>query len=179
MKLRFNGWQRLWIVFCGLYLIAAGIVTASILPAGFQQERKRVLDSIHLVSRHTAGIRLLEEAGFSKPEIDDYLGKGGNFDEGLAKGQTIEQESAETVRTKYYADLKDEEILARLHAKYQKKVDFAPVEARYKESMAQLRTDRIRLMLYAFFVWLGTSLGLYGFGFSVGWIIRGFRQKEL
>jgi hypothetical protein len=178
MNHRLNGWQRLWIVFCGLYLIATGIFTASILPTGFEHGRKRVLDSIDLVSRHTSGIRLLEDAGFSKSEIEDYLAKGAKFGERLAKGPTTEQESAETIRAKYYADLSDKEILARLHEKYSKKVDFGSVDAEYQKDMARLRGERVRVILYVFFVWCGTSLGLYGFGFAMAWVIRGFRQRQ-
>ena len=95
----------------------------------------------------------------------------------LDDGRPIEHEPAETIRAKHYADLNDEEILTRLHAKYLKKVDFAPVETDYQKGMARLRGDRLRLMLYAFLFWCGTSLGLYGFGFSLAWIVRGFRQK--
>lgn len=177
MKQKLNGWQRSWIVFCVFYLIATAIFTILNLPTGLEHGRKRLFDSIDLVSRYTAWIQLLEGAGFSKAEIEDYLSKGGKLDDRLSKGRVIEHESAETIRSRDYADLTDEEMMNRLHAKYLNRVDFGAVEAEYQKNMARLRGDRIRFMLYAFLFWCVTSLGLYGFGFSLGWIIRGFRQK--
>ena len=177
MKQKLNGWQRSWIVFCVLYLIATSIFTILNLPTGLEHGRKRLFDSIDLVSRYTARVQLLEDAGFSKAEIEDYLSKGGKLDDRLPKGRVVYHEPADTIRAKYYADLTDEEIMSRLHAKYLNRVDFAAVEAEYQKNMARLRGDRIRFMLYAFLFWCITSLGLYGFGFFLGWIIRGFRQK--
>ena len=175
MKRELNGWQRLWIVFCGLYFIATTVFTILNIPTGFEHGRKRLFDSIDLVSMFTARVQLLEDAGFSKDEIEDYLSKGGKLDDWLPKSRGINHEPAETVRAKYYADLADEEIMTRLHTKYLNRVDFAAVEAEYQKNMAGLRGSRIRFMLYAFLFWCITSLGLYGFGASIAWIIRGFR----
>jgi nitrate reductase NapE component len=157
--------------------MATAIFTILNLPTGLEYGRKRLFDSIDLVSRHTARVQLLEEAGFSKAEIEDYLSKGGKLDDRLPKGRSVEHEPAETIRAKYYADLTHEEIMTQLHAKYFNRVDFAAVEAEYHKNMGRLRGDQIRFMLYAFIFWGITSVGLYGFGFSLGWIIRGFRQK--
>jgi hypothetical protein len=173
MGRRLNGWQRLWVVFCVLDFIATASFVILTLPAGSEYERKRVLDSINLVSRHNAFLQRVEAAGFSKGEIEQYLSKGGKLDD----GRPIEYEPADTIRAKYHADLNDEEILARLHTNYIKKVDFSAVEADYQKRMAWLRGDRLRLILCAFLIWCGTGLGLYGFGFSLAWVIRGFRQK--
>jgi len=177
MKRKFNGWQRSWIVFCVLYLIAMAIVTIFYLKTGLKPELKRVLDSIDLVSRYTASVQALENAGFPKAEIEDYLSKGGKLDDKLPKRRDVEHESAETIRARYYADLTDQEIINRLHAKYLNRVDFGAVEAEYQKNVARRREDQVKFMLYAFLFWCVTSLGLYGFGFSLGWIIRGFRQK--
>jgi hypothetical protein len=173
IKHRLNGWQRSWVVFCGIYFVAIVVTAIFVLPTGSEQAHKRVVDSIDLVSRYNALLQRVEAAGFSKDEIEQYLSKGGKLD----NGRPVEHEPPDIIRTKYYGDLKDEEILARLHATYLKKVNFSAVEADYQKGMAQVRGDRLRLMLYAFFFWCGTSLGLYGFGFSVAWIIRGFREK--
>jgi hypothetical protein len=177
MKQKLNGWQRSWIVFCVLYLIATAIFIILNLPNGLEHGRKRLFDSIDLVSRYTAWVQLLEGAGFSKAEIEDYLSKGGKLDDRLPKGQSVEHEPAETIRAKYYADLTDEEIINRLHAKYLNRVDFGAVEAEHQKNMAHLRRDRIRFISYALLFWCTTSLALYGFGFSLGWVIRGFRQR--
>jgi len=174
MKKRLNGWQRLWIVFCGLCFLATGVITVLTLPTGSEHERKRLLDSIDLVSRHNAILQRVEAAGFSKAEIKEYLSKGGKLD----NVRLVDHESPDTIRTKYYADLSDKEILARLHETYSKKVDFGSIEAEYKKDMARSGTDRLRFGLYAFLVWCCISLGVYGLGFSVAWVIKGFRQKQ-
>jgi len=173
MTKRLNGWQRLWIVFCGLCFVAMAILTFSTLPTGSEYERKRLFDSIDLVSRHNALLQRLEAAGFSKAEIEEHLSKGGKLDD----GRPIDHESPDSIRAKYYADLSDKEILARLYERYSKKVNFASIEAAYERDMARLRADRLQAGLYAFLIWCGISLGVYGLGFSVAWVIKGFRQK--
>jgi hypothetical protein len=177
MKQGLTGWQRLWIVFCVLYFIATAIFRIFNLPDGSEHKRRRLFDSINLVSNHTAKLKILEDAGFSKPEIEDYLSKGGRLDDWVPKGRAIELEPPETFRSKYYSDLTDEEIMGRLHAKYLRTVDFSAVEAEYKKNMARVRGDRIRFVSYALLFWCITSSALYALGFSLAWIIRGFRQR--
>ena len=174
MTKRLNGWHRLWVVFCGLCFVATVVFTVITLPSGSEYKRKKLLDSIDLVSRHNAFLQRLEAAGFSKAEIEEHLSKSGKLDD----GRPIDHEAADTIKAKHCADLSDEEILSRLHVRYSKKVDFASIEGAYEKDMARLRSDRLRVILYAFLICLGISLGVYGVGFSAAWVIKGFRQKQ-
>lgn len=173
-KLRLSGWQRLWVVFCGVCLLVTAVLTVLALPSGYEYERKRLLDSIDLVSRHNAFVQRLEAAGFSKAEIEEHLSKGGKLDDQSA----IDHEAPGAIRARHYADLSDQEILTRLYDKYSKKVDFTSIEGAYRKNIVRLKTERLEFILFAFLIWCGVSLGVYGLGFSVGWVVKGFREKN-
>lgn len=178
MTKRLSGWQRLWVVFCGLCLLVTAALTVLALPSGSEYERKRLLDSIDLVSRHNALVQELETAGFSKAEIDEYflkspLSKGGK----LGGERVIDHEAPDVTMARHYADLSDEEILTRLHGRYSKKVDFASIETAYQAGMTRLRAERLRIIFSAFLIWCGVSLGVYGLGLSLGWVAKGFREE--
>jgi hypothetical protein len=174
MKKKLTGWQRLWVVFCGLCLLVTAVLTVLALPSGWEYERKRLLDSIDLVVKHNAFVQRLETAGFSKEEIEEHLSKGGKMEDHSA----VSHLAADVIRARDYPDLSDEEILTRLHDKYSKKVDFTPIEGAYRKSIARLRTERLQVILFAFLIWCGISLGLYGLGLSIGWVVKGFREKH-
>jgi len=174
MKKRLSGWQRLCVVFCGLCLLVTAVLTVLALPSGSEYERKRLLDSIDLVLKHNAFVQRLETAGFSKAEIEEHLSKGGKIDD----HSVVSHEASDVIRARDYPDLSDEEILTRLHDKYSKKVDFASIEGAYRKSIARLRTQRLQVILFAFLIWCGVSLGVYGLGLSVGWVVKGFREKN-
>ncbi|HEY9161837.1 MAG TPA: hypothetical protein VIS94_12245 [Desulfomonilia bacterium] len=166
--------------------MATTALTILTLPSGSELDRNRLLDSIRLVSgndaflkelealRHDEYIKKMLDAGFSKTEIER------DFPRGMTPYdfRTIDYESPDEIRVKYYADLSDKEILTRLHDRYSKKVDFASVETAYEKGMARLRTKQLETILFSFLVWLGISLGVYGLGYSAGWVINGFRQKQ-
>jgi hypothetical protein len=42
IKRKLNGWQRLWIVFCGLYLIAIGVTMVRILHIAEEKRRSAI-----------------------------------------------------------------------------------------------------------------------------------------
>lgn len=174
MTNRLNGWQRLWVVFSGLCLLATALLTVLALPSGLEYERKRLLDSIDLVSKQKALLQRLEAAGFSKAEIEEHLSKGGKPEDKLV----ADHEAPDVIRAKHYSDLSDKEILNRLHDKYSKKVDFTSIEDAYRKDIARLRTERFQVVLFALLIWCGVSLGIYGLGLSVCWVAKGFREKR-
>jgi hypothetical protein len=174
MKKKLSGWQRLWAVSCGLCLLVTAALTLLALPSGRDYERKRVLDSIDLVSKHNTFVQKLEAAGFSKAEIEEHLSKSGKLDDHLS----ISREASDVIRSRHYADLSDEELLTRLHEKYSRKVDFTSIESAYRKDIKRLKTERLQFVMFAFLIWCGVSLGIYGLGFSAGWVIKGFREKN-
>ena len=85
-------------------------------------------------------------------------------------------EGAWIARTKYYADLKDDEILDKLHSKYKDRIDFSPIEREYRHKMDGLRTGQFKTVGISFLVWVIPSLLVYILGYAIRWVSRGFRQ---
>jgi hypothetical protein len=114
---RLNGWQRLWIVLSVIYLIVVVTYTIAVVPRASHYARSRLYDSIDTVGRYLER----EDASFR-------------------------YEGGWTMRTKYYADLSDEQVLAKLHDKYKDKVDFGLVENEYRRKMNGLLLEQVQTL---------------------------------
>ena len=142
-----NGWQRLWVLLSAIWLIIVGIFASTMIPKTSDYAAARLYDTIDAVGKH------LEK---ENPEVH--------------------YEGAWATRTKYYADLKDDEILDKLYSKYKDSVDFTPVEREYRHKMDGLRTEQFKTVGISFLVWVIPSLLVYILGYAVGWVFKGFRQ---
>ena len=83
-----------------------------------------------------------------------------------------------TVRQKYYSDLTDEQIIERVHTKFEDKVDLAKIDSEYAKKLSRLGTERAKIAGYAFIAWVGPLLVVYAMGAAIGWVIRGFRRSD-
>jgi hypothetical protein len=146
---RLNGWQRLWIVLSVIYLIVVVAFVIAVMPRASHYARSRLYNSIDTVGRYL--------------ERDDA---------------SFRYEGGWTMRTKYYADLSDEQVLAKLHDKYKDKVDFDPVESEYRRKMNRRLLEQAQTFGIALLFWLIPVVALYILGVGVAWIIRGFRQPN-
>jgi len=90
---------------------------------------------------------------------------------------SVRYEGAWAMRNKY-ADLRDDELLIRLHEKFSQKVNFERIDAKYHRSIEQLPAKRLKILGGAFLVWLVPAAMLYASGSAVAWVIRGFRQSN-
>jgi len=81
-----------------------------------------------------------------------------------------------------YKDYDDDQLIAKIHEKYAKsgdifdKVKFEEIDKRYKTELDGLFTEQIKHILIAFAVYFCIMLAIYGFGWSIGWIYRGFKR---
>ena len=142
-----NGWQRLWVLSSAIWLVIVGIFASTMIPKSSDYAKDRLYDTIDVVGKH------LEK------ENPDVYYKG-----------------AWTTRTEDYADLKDDEILDKLHSKYEDSVDFTPIEREYRHKINGLRTDQLKTVGISFLVWGIPSLLVYILGVAVGWVFKGFQQ---
>ena len=142
-----NGWQRLWVVAAALYLVPVSTGVVSFFPAREQIESSRVYAAIGAVAEHRKA---------SEPEL--------------------RWEGAYSVRTTFYRDLSNDEIISRLNEKWGTKVDFSNIEEEYRRKIEALPFERAKIIGLGFLAWLIPVLFIYALGAAVAWIIRGFRS---
>lgn len=87
------------------------------------------------------------------------------------------------------------EGLARKRALYESQIPMGPhqpslplpeqleqvrteTKAQYESAMAELPGKQFRHVLLGIFIWAAASLGLLGFGWLIGWVIRGFTTPK-
>jgi len=142
-----NGWQRLWVLLSVTWIIIVGVFASTMIPKASDYTKARLYDTIDAVEKH------LEK---QNPDYH-YIG-------------------AWEMRTQYYPDLKDDEILDELHSKYKDTVDFTPIEREYRKKMDNLRGEQLKAVGISLLAWLIPSLVIYISGYGVGWVVKGFRQ---
>jgi len=146
--MKLNGWQRLWVLFSVLWLIVVMGFTVATLP-----KESQILDRWAYAT----------------------LEKIRDSDESLKKYSMWDLEKA-------YADIPREELIEKAQAKYSSsekglKIDFERINKRYKNQLGELTTNQAKSAGLGVAVWLGTILVVYILGWSVGWVIRGFKPK--
>jgi hypothetical protein len=81
-----------------------------------------------------------------------------------------------------YKDYDDIQLIAKIHEKYAKsgdifdKVNFEEIDKRYKAELDGLFAKQIKCILIGLAIYIGLMLVMYGFGWSIGWIYRGFKR---
>jgi len=149
MPRRLNGWQRLWVILSALYLIGVIAVAMTLLPKQESLDDSRVYESISAVVTH---IEKTEKASVS--------------------------EGPYTIRSKHYSDLSNEQVIDRLHSKWNGQVDFTKIEKDYKDKTSALPMERAKVGGFALLAWLIPVATVYVLGLAIGWIIRGFRREN-
>lgn len=149
MALKLNGWQRLWVVLTIVYLLTVAWISSFTFPKASNYLSTRVYDSLDAVGHYLEK----EQPGF-------------RYEGGWA------------TRTKYYADLPEEQIVPKLHEKYQGRVDFSPIETRYRQAIEGLAKEKLRFVGVAFLVWLTPVVAFYLLGWAAGWVLRGFKHND-
>ena len=149
MARRLNGWQRLWVVLSALYLVPVVGITVTMFPKQESLDDSRVYDSISAVVSY---VEKTEKARMS--------------------------EGAYTIRSKHYGDLSNDQVIQRLHQKWDGKVDFTTIENEYKQKLEALPAERAKTAGIAFLAWLVPVIAVYMLGLAIGWVIRGFRREN-
>lgn len=81
-----------------------------------------------------------------------------------------------------YKDYDDIQLITKIHEKYTKsgdlfdRVKFDEIDKRYKAELDNLFAAQTKCVLIGLAVFLCIMLAIYGFGWSIGWIYRGFRK---
>lgn len=78
------------------------------------------------------------------------------------------------IRYESYRDLTDDEIISKGYKKYGSVIDFSTID---KEFENKSKNFLYRFFLITFAVWIVPVVVIYILGLSIGWIIRGFREK--
>lgn len=146
--MKLNGWQRIWIV-CGVIIFAiVCFFTVLTFPKKSDITSRWVYETISVVK---------------KPHEYSY-------------------EIREA-----YKDYDDIQLIEKIHKKkYESEHDgfyytiykarFEEIDSRYNAELKGLPVSQIKHILTALAVYLCIMLAIYGLGWSIGWIYRGFKR---
>lgn len=154
MLMKLNGWLRIWILLTCIYGLIVAVVAYSERPKLEQLQYNWVRDAADLIAE-----RLSQKSG---KEVHGYyvrerMNKNKNDLQVIQYLEKLAQEPTDAQRP--YA-----EDVGRLNQKHMALVADFP------------KTIFLHIMA-AIAWWLGPALVLLTFGWSVGWVIRGFRVK--
>ena len=154
MKLTLNGWQRLWVLISVLLIVPIAIVTVSIFPSPNDIKHQSKFENDLSPS---AKSKLFDEskskAATDKNEIiwDNLVGLTVKMPNGhvLEFNADAQNDDAEKVAAEYYDILKNE-----------------------------ARKQRLEYAVYGVLSWLSIIVLIYIFGWSIGWVCRGFKKSH-
>lgn len=72
---------------------------------------------------------------------------------------------------KNYSDI---QYIRAVHRQYKNLVSFSDIDTKFKEQLDHLYIDQAQFIGIGFIIWLLPVIVLYLFGWSIGWIYRGF-----
>ena len=142
------GWWRLWILCSIIAIFPVVYFVAPTFPTASSAGEARMLQSIDAT-----------EAFLEKSE------------------SSYKPQGAQSMKSRFYADLSSDEIVSRLHERYRGKVDFSAIEERYKSRLMSLSSSQFWIAATMFSIWVGFSVLLLVFGILVRWVYRGFRDS--
>ncbi len=144
MKMKLNGWQRLWSVASVIIFVIAIFFTVSLFPNKSEITSRWAYETIDVV----------KQPGEYSFEIRDM-----------------------------YKDYNDNHLIAKIHERYTEnnptlKIKFDEIDKRYKGELEGLFARQIKHILIALVAYLCLISAIYVFGWSIGWIYRGFKSKQ-
>lgn len=71
----------------------------------------------------------------------------------------------------------DEEFVHTLSQKWGSLINFSEIEAAHQRNMEQLSLNRSKAIGYGFLAWVAPVALMYLLGLSLGWVVRGFRDR--
>ena len=189
MASRLNGWHRLWIVVCVLYLVPVASILYIEWPT-FERTEHRDTFITELPSdirRHV--VASYRSEWLAKEDHSEYphavLPNGAVL---VIRGTADPRLAA--IRKKYpqYNDLSDTKLASALRAKFPEYADLPPASFLADEDLQRvvqaygavvesaMRAARRSFTWYVFLAWLIPCLTLYALGFAAAWVRRGFRS---
>ena len=161
---RSNNWQRIWLVFSVFYLIPTAIFTVSFLPATVQIDyRSWARATIKQVVLNDPSVW---DDKFSRENpvgvivrtdelLNTYVGMG------IPRSKIIE-----LIQTKYT----DEQAPIQ--------ISFDSINNRFKKESREVLFRQIAIVVGGITQWFIVIGALYGLGWTIGWIYRGFQSKD-
>ena len=160
--LKLNGWQRAWVLVSVLYFAFVIIISYSIYQDNIEYLMNKERNIVAKINKYNSEKAKSNNNNEIKDIFDDL--------ELIAVSDINERNGI-----KYYPSREDiEDSIGRLTNN--NKIDFSEAEKEYKNNVFW---QHIRHIFYTFLICLIPSLFLYGFGYSVGWVMRGFRNKNI
>jgi hypothetical protein len=151
--MRLGGWARIWIVLCVLYGALVILIAYDSRPTLREIQRDWLYDGS---ARIAEGISGAEGQYVSASDVQERISKG-NTEKGIAWLQRVQAHPRP-----------DQKSIPQA---------IAPINAKYVQRINQLPQDQVRFWGGAFLWWAGGCLLLFGLGWSIGWIARGFRKS--
>ena len=151
--MRLGGWQRLWVVVSVILL-----VIFSSFAYKFQKNLDRVEDVAILQQLNKAVVLKAEIPGVGIVEFPNDM----------------EQKDIDRIVKNNFDNSTQNQIPMIAGELMQKRNQKQAEEARVENDY--IRRQNRRTIFYVIVGWLGTILGLYLFGWSIGWIYRGFKS---
>lgn len=143
-----NGWQRIWIVLGVLFMLFPGLPLINEIPTEDDIYRSWANESIKLT------LTIKEFKKLSLVNIRDL-----------------------------YKDITDQEIISKVQGKFSDStqgynLDFSSINKEYESRMDDLLYSQVLSIARYLGIWLVVMIAIYIFGWSIGWIIRGFHTNN-
>jgi ribosome-binding ATPase YchF (GTP1/OBG family) len=142
-------------------------------PESTSIEKKR-LNEIQKFINKSKG----EEQRYELTDLVEELNKRGvdiveEFNRrGVSEKSTWSREEAKLMANENWTELAD-----LLIARHKDNMDFYEIESQYKRDLRKVGDARKRVVLFSFLFWVAPVVGVYLFGLSIRWVIRGFKEK--
>lgn len=144
-----NGWQRIWLVLGVVSLLLSGVFLIGKIPSESDIYHSWVSETIELTLT-----------------LDEF-----------------ENLSIWDVR-KAYSHISDEIIIQKVQGKFSNSnegysLNFADVNKKYETRLHNLFKSQALILFRFLGAWIIVMLAIYVFGWSIGWIARGFRTEKV
>jgi hypothetical protein len=161
MLIKFNGWQRLWLLFSVLLALLIIVATLSNWPRDSDSAEARAIYAVEL------GLKAIAlKAQTSKNEADEF------------QARLYLEEGAESIRTKQYGDLSAIELIEKIRPVLQETPFQDELARREREDMSNISVLRIKRIQLGLVIWLTTMITIYALGGAIAWVIKGFRNSK-
>lgn len=158
--MRLNGWQRIWVVIAGIFLLLIASIALYELPNEHEIYESYAKDTLDLL-----------KARYKNPYMRSENVKDVNFD--------FLERSYHSLKWSY-PDHTHKQIAEALQKKFSAidDMNFSEINARYEKKIAELPKKRINYLIRGAGIWLLVIGSIYLVGWLIAWIIAGFKATQ-
>ena len=170
-NLKFNGWQRLWIVLACIWAIFLLVILGSDLRSAINFDFYAELEKEKALLMIEAALNLEGEELKRREERGEY--QFGERHQLYLK----QQRGADDILRNDYQGKSNVQVIKSIEDKYGKKIDSLSFQQKAEFNVSERNAENWKKLLFAaFWLWLTPIIFLYLSGLSVAWIVRGFRR---